>query len=418
MPERICVKDCPDPSTVYNNSVIENGTSWAVSSSVRMDCDNGFTLIGHDVLECTENGTWTINVFYCIPDCVDPVTIYANSVMENGTLWAVGYNVTMACMDGFTLLGDNILKCTNDSIWSTDVFHCAADCTDPTPDVIYSEMINPFGLSTFPVDNAYSLTCITGYSVNGNSSMTCYTNSTWSQPQFSCVPGCGDPRKDISHSVILNYTEGTPFEAGIVLVMACNISTTQVGDETVACLSDKTWNKTLKCIPDCSDPRLEVDVENATLPGFKTGSTTAYKSQYKFRCNLKYRMIGNGYIVCHENSTWSQPQFNCEPCKCPCRRVGVPRYTEVTPEVVNQIQEETSFDLAVNDKILSAYIRRKTSVPNKKQVAKSIGYVGAIFLVVILGSIVCLDIPTLWNHLKRLINTIKNIYRYMRHKIA
>lgn len=59
-------------------------------------------------------------------DCVDPVTVYDNSVIENGTSWAVGYNITMACMDGFTLLGDNILKCTNDSIWSKDVFSCAA----------------------------------------------------------------------------------------------------------------------------------------------------------------------------------------------------------------------------------------------------------------------------------------------------
>lgn len=104
-------------------------------------------------------------------------------------------------------------------------------------------------------------------------------------------------------------------------------------------------------------------------------------------------------------------------CKCPCRRVGVPRYTEVTPEVVNKIQVETSLDLAVNKQILSAYIRLKTSVPNKKQVAKSIGYVGAAFLVVILGSIVLLDIPTLWKHLKHLINRITNFYRYMRHWI-
>ncbi|XP_071126107.1 uncharacterized protein [Mytilus edulis] len=415
MPERICITDCPDPSTVYNNSEIVNGTSFAVRSSVMMNCVDNFTLIGHDVLECTENGTWTIDVFYCSPDCVDPVTVYDNSVIEHGTSWAVGNNITMACMDGFTLLGDNILKCTNDSIWSKDVFSCAADCTDPTPAVQYSEVINPSGLSTFPVDDEYSLTCKTGYSVNGKSVMTCYTNSTWSQPQFSCVPGCGDPRKDIPHSVILNYTEGKPFDAGIDLVMACKTSTTQVGEETVVCLTDKTWNKTLKCIPDCSDPRLEVEVENATLTGFKTGSTTAYKSQYKFRCNLKYRMIGNSYIVCLENSTWSQPQFYCEPCKCPCRRVGVPRYTEVTPEVVNQIQVETSLDLAVNEKILSAYIRLKTSVPNKKQVAKSIGYVGAAFLVVILGSIVLLDIPTLWKHLKHLINRITNFYRYIRH---
>ncbi|VDI66852.1 Hypothetical predicted protein [Mytilus galloprovincialis] len=276
-------------------------------------------------------------------------------------------------------------------------------------------MINPSRLSTYPVDNEYSLTCKTGYSVNGKSVMTCYTNSTWSTPQFSCVPGCGDPRKEIPHSVILNYTEGTPFDAEIVLVMACKTSATQVGDETVLCSSDKTWIKSLKCIPDCSDPRLEVEVENATLTGFKTGSTTAYKSQYKFRCNLKYRMIGNSYIECLENSMWSKPQFYCEPCKCPCRRVGVPRYTEVTPEVVNQIQVETSLDLAVNEKILSAYIRLKTSVPNKKQVAKSIGYVGAAFLVVILGSIVLLDIPTLWKHLKHLINRITNFYRYIRH---
>lgn len=70
-------------------------------------------------------------------------------------------------------------------------FHlCIVDCTNPSNMVLHSNIVNPTPrVSTFPVLETYNMTCMSGYSVNGNPRMMCLENSTWSQPEFTCVPG-------------------------------------------------------------------------------------------------------------------------------------------------------------------------------------------------------------------------------------
>ena len=105
---------------------------------------------------------------------------------------------------------------------------------------------------------------------------------------------------------------------------------------------------------------------------------------------------------------------------CPCRNIGTPRYTEVTQHVIDQIQQEMSQELSLNQKALSSFIRTKISAPNKTQVSKSIGYFGAILITVILGFLIILDLPTLIRHSKHFIVTVKNLcmrfLKWIRHK--
>ena len=65
-------------------------------------------------------------------------------------------------------------------------------------------------------------------------------------------------------------------------------------------------------LTDCSDPRQDIQIDNSVLRYFRENSSKAYNSTYTFRCNLKYKMVGNGVIVCQENSTWSQQSFYCK----------------------------------------------------------------------------------------------------------
>ena len=103
--------------------------------------------------------------------------------------------------------------------------------------------------------------------------------------------------------------------------------------------------------------------------------------------------------------------FNClfSACKCLCRNIGKPRYTEVTPHVINQIQQEISKELSLKKETLSSLIRTKISAPSKTQVSKSIGYIGIIMLSMTLGFLVILDIPILIRHFKHFAITVKNL---------
>lgn len=90
-------------------------------------------------------------------------------------------------------------------------------------------------------------------------------------------------------------------------------------------------------------------------------------------------------------------------CKCPCRRIGTPRYTEATSENKKLIDYETKSELSLDEKGLSKYRRTKRCAPNKKQKEKSIGYGGALFLSSTLIFIILIDLPTLVAHVKHLL---------------
>jgi len=71
-------------------------------------------------------------LFFFYTDCEDPTTIYAESVIKENGPWNVGASVTMGCKYEFTLVGNAILICTDNSTWTSDEFVCAAgrvNCT-------------------------------------------------------------------------------------------------------------------------------------------------------------------------------------------------------------------------------------------------------------------------------------------------
>lgn len=57
--------------------------------------------------------------------------------------------------------------------------------------------------------------------------------------------------------------------------------------------------------------------------------------------------------------------------------------------------EQIKTELTVDKKETSSYKRKLTSAPDNRVSAQSIGYVGVIILSIVVGLLVCIDIPTL-----------------------
>ncbi|WAQ97423.1 hypothetical protein MAR_030113 [Mya arenaria] len=94
-----------------------------------------------------------------------------------------------------------------------------------------------------------------------------------------------------------------------------------------------------------------------------------------------------------------------QPCYCPCGWVEPKNYT--TAEIQQKVAEIQA-KLKVPVKDLSATKRKLISAPDYRTAAKAIGYVGVAFLVVSLGSIFLLDVPTLLNDAKMLVENMRN----------
>ncbi|KAL4218268.1 hypothetical protein ACF0H5_023004 [Mactra antiquata] len=101
------------------------------------------------------------------------------------------------------------------------------------------------------------------------------------------------------------------------------------------------------------------------------------------------------------------PEETCQiGCICPCGWVHSQNYTdEEIQVVVEQIQQK----LKVSKEELSSSIRKKTSAPDDRTSAQAVGYVGLVFLVVSLCSIVLLDVGTLVREMKIFCNALRGI---------
>ncbi|CAG2224590.1 CSMD [Mytilus edulis] len=398
-----CKEDCGDPSDDYNNSAILVNSSWAVKSTIEMDCQEGFTLIGEKTLKCHENSTWTQNAFFCKEDCGDPSDDYNNSAILVNSSWAVNSTIEMDCQEGFTLIGEKTLKCHENSTWTQNAFSCKEGCGDPSAFVNNSALSDPSKPRKH--GSSHKMICTDGYSVKGNASMTCLNNSTWTPPNFSCVEGCNDPRLSTKYSYIEDYKDGTPFLPDMTIIMKCKRHSTKLGIGKMTCLDNKQWTSNISCIKDCPDPRTFFSIPLAMVRGFTDESSRAYGVTYDFRCRLFYTLYGDGRIECLKNSSWNNVNISCKTCKCPCRRRGNPRHDNVTKETYKEIADETKKEIAVDKKATAVSFRRKNSATDERPEARNIGAVGIVMLSVVLGAIVLADLLSLkiyiQNYLRR-----------------
>ena len=67
-------------------------------------------------------------VWYVFLDCPDPSTIFLSplAVDDDANNLAVGENVTLKCVRGYTLFGDPSVTCFQNSTWAEEECRCLA----------------------------------------------------------------------------------------------------------------------------------------------------------------------------------------------------------------------------------------------------------------------------------------------------
>ncbi len=92
--------------------------------------------------------------------------------------------------------------------------------------------------------------------------------------------------------------------------------------------------------------------------------------------------------------------FLVEGCKCPCDRLKSQNFI-TDPQVLQNRIKEMEKELKINEKALSATVRKKTCEKDERKSAKGIGSVLGIGIIVFVVSIiVCSDIPMLYRHIR------------------
>ncbi len=81
-------------------------------------CPFGYDLVGPGTITCGPEGKWTGYVPTCKAiTCPSPLPPLNGRVMDNGH-YLVGNTVQYICNEGFVLIGEPIIRCTEAGLWS------------------------------------------------------------------------------------------------------------------------------------------------------------------------------------------------------------------------------------------------------------------------------------------------------------
>ncbi|VDI12244.1 CUB and sushi domain-containing protein, partial [Mytilus galloprovincialis] len=169
-------------------------------------------------------------------------------------------------------------------------------CTHPIP-------LNETSISIIENSGTYKATynCNGGSNLIGNGVITCQDNLTWTDPLFFCSE-CSNPPVIPHGNLHIDL-----IQTDQLVYYDCNDGYNFYGEKYIKCENDDTWtNPKFICTP-CIEPP---SVQNASYKIENINSN--YEVLYE--CDVGLLLIGNKFINCLSNGTWTYPTLLCTEC--------------------------------------------------------------------------------------------------------
>ncbi|GFU85227.1 limulus clotting factor C [Trichonephila clavipes] len=197
--------------------------------------------------------------------------------------------------------------CSIDGLWSPQLPGCVqviGVCEDPG--------IIEFGdrltyISKFPLGSSVSYKCNDGYSMQGNSILTCQSDGQWSSEKPQCIQSevvtghCPKPNAPKNSVIHVSFSDSRPLQT----------------------LFNSQLPQFQKLYVTLNASSAENDFSNNSDGLFLVGTRVQYKCKSRF-----YKLYGSEYQTCLSSRTWSGYQPACVP---ECGKSDSPK----TPFVVN-----------------------------------------------------------------------------------
>ena len=235
---------CPDPGTPDNGS--QNG-NYTLASLVRFSCNTGYNLIGNAWLECDLAG-WKGPMVGsdAIPIC-DPVNCFNPGVPDGGyqkpgTGLSYTYQsvVVFDCNEGLAIEGNGTLICQADGTWSGQVPSCTRVSCDKPEELKNGQIIG----SDYSYQSTVMYQCNSGYKLNSTSSIaTCQADKTWDINTPHCLKICDS--LVLPENMLQDSLSDKEFIEGDSVTLSCVNGYTLDGESVVTCTSSGEWSHTL-----------------------------------------------------------------------------------------------------------------------------------------------------------------------------
>ncbi|XP_064450418.1 P-selectin isoform X4 [Mirounga angustirostris] len=333
-PQCIAVQ-CPPLRTPERGSVTcpHSAEAFQYGSSCRFSCEEGFALVGSEVVQCTASGLWTAAAPVCEAIACGPLESPVHGSMDcspSSRAFQDNTSCSFRCAEGFRLEGADLVQCTDLGRWTAPAPVCQAlQCHDlPAPNKAQVNCSHPFG--AFRYQSTCSFTCNEGLHLVGASVLQCLGSGNWSAPPPEC--------QAIPCTPLLSPWNGTmtcvqPLgNSGYksTCQFACDEGFSLSGPQILDCTPSGHWTgsppicEAIQC-PELFAPEWGSLACSDTHKEFRVGSTC------HFSCNKGFKLEGPNNVECTASGKWTAPPPTCEAGIVPARTSEVRCPALITP---------------------------------------------------------------------------------------
>uniref|UniRef100_A0A8C6S953 Sushi domain-containing protein n=1 Tax=Neogobius melanostomus TaxID=47308 RepID=A0A8C6S953_9GOBI len=177
---------CDAPNPIVDGYFSPVKEAYEYSEVITYSCEGQHKLNGSKTVTCQENGQFHPAPPKCVlVNCPEPRV--DNGMLAGGARPPYGHmsSVTFRCAVGHTMEGRDTVTCDINSKWSPALPKCnPIECK--APEITNGEVVDG-ARPTYKFEETVTLKCNTGYSLSGQSTLTCKEKDQWSAPLPVCT---------------------------------------------------------------------------------------------------------------------------------------------------------------------------------------------------------------------------------------
>ncbi|XP_054723244.1 sushi, von Willebrand factor type A, EGF and pentraxin domain-containing protein 1-like [Uloborus diversus] len=280
---------CPEPELKQGLEFKNNCSQKRRNETCTLGCKVGLQILGKKFLTCQNNTKWSPQ-----PDCQRiscPNPSLPTFLALNGSCVsdANGDMCRLKCQNGGKLLGNDFMRCTDGRNWSEKPV-----CTCPRPAARQNVEIRERCDQKKPGDQC-RVGCKPKFQIEGPNFIKCQSNGQWNQLPQCKRTECIAPNV----STVLETNENcSNKKINESCHLKCKKGGSILGAASVKCLNSGRWSRFPKC--SCPVPQL-----SELLEAKENCSLKEPKQKCEIQCKQNYRLSGNAFITCNNNTEWS-----------------------------------------------------------------------------------------------------------------
>ncbi|XP_072504066.1 complement receptor type 1-like isoform X9 [Notamacropus eugenii] len=317
---------CPLPSVPNGYKISGQGPPYFYNDSVVFGCDVGFTLKGSRQIRCSASRTWDPEVPVCQKACQPlPEIPHGQHTGRDVGLLDPGTSVNYSCDLGYSLIGEETIRCTADGVWKPAVPQCKAIVCPPPPVIENGKHTGssaddvPYGTKVIYKCNADPERGVK-FNLIGESTIHCTSDQKGKGIWSAAAPRCELSASSIQcplPSVPNGYKisgQGPPYFYNDSVVFGCDVGFTLKGSRQIRCSASRTWDPEVPVCQKACQPLPEIPHGQHT--GRDVGLLDPGTS-VNYSCDLGYSLIGEETIRCTADGVWKPAVPQCKAIVCP-----------------------------------------------------------------------------------------------------